>query len=56
MQAGKFYTALGVSAGMDTALALIAARQGVAEARRIARHCEYLWNEDPQDDRFAVCL
>ena len=56
VHAGKFYTSSGVSAGMDAALALIAAHHGEAEARRIARHCEYLWNEDPQDDPFAASL
>ncbi|PAT39137.1 dimethyladenosine transferase [Vandammella animalimorsus] len=56
VQAGKFHTSSGVSAGMDMALAFIAGRCGLEEARRIARHCEYLWSESPQDDPFAAAL
>jgi putative intracellular protease/amidase len=50
---GKYYTSSGVSAGMDMALALIAAVNGPEKARTVAKHAEYRWNSDPGDDPFA---
>ena len=46
VQSGKFYTASGVSAGMDMALGFIADREGVAQAESIAKRCEYRWQRD----------
>lgn len=50
---GKFYTSSGVSAGMDMALALIAALDGREKAQATADHAEYRWNSDSADDPFA---
>ena len=50
---GKYYTASGVSAGMDMALGFIADRCGRAEAERIAEITEYVWASDPSVDPFA---
>ena len=50
---GKFYTASGVSAGMDMALGFMSDRFGEEKARTIARNTEYVWNSDPQEDPFA---
>lgn len=54
VQSGKFYTASGVSAGMDMALGFIADREGVAQAESIAQRCEYRWQRDAAVDPFAV--
>jgi len=51
---GCFYTASGVSAGIDMALCFVADRLGRAKALSIAQRMEYLWNEDATDDPFAV--
>jgi len=51
---GKFYTSSGVSAGMDMALALIAAVCGPDKAGSVADYAEYRWNNDPDDDPFAT--
>ncbi|MDO4896056.1 MAG: DJ-1/PfpI family protein [Moraxella sp.] len=50
---GKFYTSSGVSAGMDMTLGFIADMAGIDTAHDIARHCEYLWQNDPSKDDFA---
>ena len=49
---GKFYTSSGVSAGIDEALGFIADMHGPAEAQRIARAMEYVWNSDKNADLF----
>ena len=49
---GKFYTSSGVSAGIDAALGFIADMHGPAEAQRIARAMEYVWNSDKNADMF----
>ena len=54
VQSGKFYTASGVSAGMDMALGFIADREGVAQAESNAKRCEYRWQRDAAVDPFAV--
>jgi len=51
---GSFYTSSGVSAGMDMALAMIAALLGSEKARSVATHAEYRWINDPDDDPFAA--
>lgn len=53
---GKFWSASGVSAGMDMALAFVAHLRDAAFARRAAARIEYRWNEDPADDPFADVL
>lgn len=49
----KFYVSSGVSAGMDMALAFIADKLGMQVAQHIANHCEYHWQQDPNQDDFA---
>lgn len=49
----KYYTSSGVSAGMDMALGFVADRFGQDKAARIAESIEYIWNRDPNEDRFA---
>lgn len=50
---GKYYTSSGVSAGIDMALGFIKDRFGEQEAKDIANHIEYIWNEDCSKDVFA---
>ncbi len=50
---GNIFTASGVSAGMDMALALIERIWDRATADRAALEAEYIWNEDPENDPFA---
>lgn len=51
---GRFYTASGVSAGMDMALGFIADHYGRKQAKDIAEQAEYLWQDDPCADGFAA--
>ncbi|WP_315763130.1 DJ-1/PfpI family protein [Sphingomonas sp. Y38-1Y] len=51
---GRFYTSSGVSAGTDMALALVAALYGRDEAEAAAARAEYVWNDDPDNDPFAI--
>lgn len=46
---GKFYTAAGVSAGIDMALGFVADRFGRERALSLAEGMEYVWNERPED-------
>ena len=50
---GKFFTSSGVSAGMDMALAAIAAMHGIETSRDVATWSEYGWHEDKDWDPFA---
>lgn len=50
---GKYYTSSGVSAGIDMTLGFIKDRFGEQEAKDIANHIEYIWNEDCSKDLFA---
>ncbi|PTX54156.1 DJ-1/PfpI family protein [Litoreibacter ponti] len=50
---GKFYTASGVSAGMDAALAVAADLFGMERADEMAEGCEYAWHKDASWDPFA---
>jgi putative intracellular protease/amidase len=50
---GKFFTASGVSAGMDMALGLIARLRGREAAIGAANGTEYAWHEDSGWDPFA---
>lgn len=50
---GKYYTASGVSAGMDMTLGFIRDQYGEQTAAAIARDIEYVWNPDSSEDLFA---
>lgn len=51
---GKYYTSSGVSAGIDMTLGFIKDRFGMDEALRISNRIEYVWNQDKDNDPFAV--
>lgn len=51
---GKYYTSSGVSAGMDMALGFIADTLGKPVADKIAHEIEYIWNNDKDNDHFAI--
>jgi putative intracellular protease/amidase len=51
---GKYVTSSGVSAGTDMALGLVATLYGREEALSIAQAAEYQWQDDPNNDPFAV--
>ncbi|KHL25681.1 hypothetical protein PK98_03270 [Croceibacterium mercuriale] len=51
---GKYVTSSGVSAGTDMALALVERLYDRATADEAAHRAEYRWNDDPQNDPFAV--
>ena len=51
---GKYVTSSGVSAGTDMALALVARLYGRAAADAAAKLAEYRWNDDPENDPFAI--
>jgi len=51
---GNIYTASGVSAGMDMTLALITDLFDRSIAEQAARYAEYVWNDNPDNDPFAV--
>lgn len=51
---GKYYTSSGVSAGMDMTLGFIKDRFSEQKAIDIAKHIEYIWNEDCSKDLFAI--
>jgi putative intracellular protease/amidase len=53
VEAGKFFTSSGVSAGMDMSLALIARICGEPKAHQAAHWAEYEWQDDPRHDPFA---
>jgi len=53
VEAGPIFTASGVSAGMDMALAMIARLMGRDAAEDAAHEAEYIWNHDPREDPFA---
>lgn len=53
---GPFFTASGVSAGTDAALAVIARLRGNEHAQQIADFTEYQWHKDATNDPFAKFL
>lgn len=53
VQDDKYYTASGVTAGIDMALGFIADRYDRCTAERIARGMEYVWHDNPALDPFA---
>ena len=56
VDAGKFASSSGVSAGTDLALALIEQYFGRVTAEDVAHRTEYVWNDDPHNDPFARTL
>ena len=50
---GKYYTSSGVTAGMDMVLGFIRDTMDCDTAKTVARHIEYMWNEDKDSDPFA---
>lgn len=51
---GKFYTASGVSAGIDMALGFLNDMYSQDTAKTVAKDIEYIWNENKDDDPFEV--
>ena len=51
---GKYVTSSGVSAGTDMALALVERLYGRELAEKCARGAEYQWNDDADNDPFAI--
>ncbi len=51
---GRFYTASGVSAGIDMTLGFVGDLHGVEKAQHIADEIEYLWNSDKDADPFSA--
>ncbi len=54
VQADRFYTSSGVSAGIDMALGFVADQVSPELAERIARGIEYTWHRDRDADPFAI--
>ena len=53
VEAGRFFTSSGVSAGIDMSLALIARILDDDTAQQVATWSEYEWHRDPDWDPFA---
>ena len=51
---GKYITSSGVSSGIDMALAVVARYHGKGHTGHLARAVEYIWNDDPANDPFAI--
>lgn len=51
---GKLVTSSGVSAGTDMALSLVTNLYGRGAAEEVAAVAEYVWNDDPYNDPFAI--
>jgi len=51
---GKYYTSSGITAGIDMALGFVKDKISEDSARKIAIALEYIWNEDSENDEFAV--
>jgi transcriptional regulator GlxA family with amidase domain len=51
---GKYVTSSGISAGMDLALALVERLYDRGLAEKVARGAEYQWNDDAENDPFAI--
>ena len=56
VDAGRYVTSSGVSAGTDMALAVIARLFGEERAERVAAFTEYQWHRDADDDPFRSLL
>ena len=53
VEAGRFFTSSGISAGIDMTLGLISHLYGREVSLDVARRAEYLWNEDRSEDPFS---
>ncbi len=51
---GNIYTSSGITAGMDMMLGFISDLHGRQATTDIAKRLEYQWNEDKDDDKFAL--
>lgn len=51
---GKYVTSSGVYAGTDMALGLVARLYGKEHPPQLAHSLEYEWNDDPDNDPFAL--
>ena len=51
---GKYVTSSGVSAGTDMALGVLAKLYGKPATQMLAHTLEYVWNDDPTHDPFAI--
>lgn len=49
----KYYTASGVSAGIDMTLGFVADQFGIDRAEKITEDMEYIWNRNAENDIFA---
>lgn len=56
VEAGKFYTSSGVSAGMDMSIAIITKLFGAEAAASVMASAEYTWHEDSTTDPFIKHL
>jgi transcriptional regulator GlxA family with amidase domain len=56
VDAGRFVTSSGVSAGTDMALAVIERLFGAETAESVCRFTEYQWHRDADDDPFKAYL
>ena len=56
VDAGRYVTSSGVSAGTDMALAVIARLYGAETAEAVIRFTEYQWHRDADDDPFKAYL
>lgn len=56
VDAGRYVTSSGVSAGTDMALAVIARLFGTERAERVAAFTEYQWHRDADSDPFTALL
>lgn len=51
---GKYYTSSGVSAGIDMSLGFLADQHGIEFAETVAKHIEYNWIRDKDNDSFVA--
>lgn len=51
---GNFYTSSGIAAGIDMSLGFIRDQHGAQCAQRISQQLEYVANDDPSNDPFAL--
>jgi putative intracellular protease/amidase len=50
----KYYTSSGISAGIDMSLGFVCDNFGEEKAREITKRMEYVWNNNKNDDIFAL--
>ena len=54
VKSDNIYTSSGVSAGTDMSLAILEHLYGREYAEKVAHLTEYAWNDDPENDDFAI--